>query len=504
MQQKGIAMSLSRALSNKASMLPYLEKRLAYIGGQWCMAAGNATFDVKNPANGEYLGSVANVGESEAQEAVLKADKAFHLWKKTTVKERCFVMKEWYRLLMKNQEDIARLITLEAGKPIAQARGEIAYGGSFIDWFAEEAKRVYGDVIPTHVAGRRLLVVKEACGVAALWVPWNFPLAMLTRKAAPAMAAGCSVICKPSEESPYTALALAQLAEEAGIPAGVFNVLPCSRNKSPEVTDVIMDSDLVTNFSFTGSTETGQLMLEKCAKTVKKASMELGGNAAFIVFHSADVDTAARNAAASKFRNTGQACVATNRILVQDAVYDEFVTKFVENVGKLTIADGMNEESEIGPLINERAVEKVERHVSNAKQLGAKVMCGGKRSNIGGTFYEPTVLANATNEMSVSQEETFGPIAPVIRFKTEQEAVQMANGTKYGLAGYIFTQNISQAWRVMEALNVGMVGVNEGLISTEGALFGGVKQSGIGREGSKYGIEEFIETKYVCLGGISP
>ncbi|CAB4007229.1 succinate-semialdehyde dehydrogenase, mitochondrial, partial [Paramuricea clavata] len=333
---------------------------------------------------------------------------------------------------------------------------------------------------------------------------WNFPLAMLTRKAAPAIAAGCSVICKPSEETPFAALALAQLAEEAGIPAGVFNVLPCSRVKSPEVTEVIMSSDLVTNFSFTGSTETGQLMLEKCAKTVKKASMELGGNAAFIVFDSADVDAAASNAAASKFRNTGQACVATNRILVQDAVYEEFVGKFVENVRKLVIANGMNEDSDIGPLINARAVEKVERHVSDAKEFGAKVVFGGKKSELGGSFYEPTVLADATNDMSVSQEETFGPVAPVIRFKTEEEAVKMANGTKFGLAGYIFTQNISQAWRVMEALEVGMVGVNEGLISTEGALFGGVKQSGIGREGSKYGIDEFIETKYVCLGGINP
>ncbi|XP_028410791.1 uncharacterized protein LOC114533470 [Dendronephthya gigantea] len=495
-------MSYSRALSSKT--LPFLEKQLAYIGGEWCKAADNATFEVKNPANGEVLGSVANVGKAEAQEAVSKASNAYHTWKKTTVKERCLLMKKWYRLLMENIEDIAKLITLEAGKPVAQARGEIAYGGSFIDWFAEEAKRTYGDIIPTHVAGRRLLVVKEACGVAALWVPWNFPLAMLTRKAAPALAAGCTVICKPSEDTPFTALALAQLAEEAGIPPGVFNVLPCSRSNAPEVTDVIMNSALVTNFSFTGSTETGQLMLEKCAKTVKKTSMELGGNAAFIVFDSADVEAAARNAAASKFRNSGQACVATNRIFVHDTVYEEFVGKFVENVKKLVVANGMDEDSDVGPLINAKAIEKVERHVSEAIQLGAKVVCGGKKSNLGGSFFEPTVLADATNDMSVSQEETFGPIAPVIRFKTEEEAIKMANGTKFGLAGYVFTQNISQAWRVMEALEVGMVGVNEGLISTEGALFGGVKQSGLGREGSKYGIEEFIETKYVCLGGISP
>ncbi|XP_028398102.1 succinate-semialdehyde dehydrogenase, mitochondrial-like [Dendronephthya gigantea] len=483
--------------------VPYLKNYKAYIGGKWKSAASNTTFPVYNPANGVKLADVSNSGEADVKDAVQEAAQAFQSWKKKTAKERSRHLQKWNNLLMEKKEDIAKIMTLEQGKPLAEAKGELIYGASFIEWFAEEAKRVYGDIIPAPVANTKVIVMKQPIGVAALWTPWNFPLAMLTRKAAAALAAGCTVVCKPAEDTPLTALALAQLAEEAGIPAGVFNIVPCSRDNVDEVTDVVMESNLVTKFSFTGSTVVGKLLLRKCADTVKKVSVELGGNAACIVFNSADVDLAVKGIMSAKFRNTGQTCISPNRIFVQEGIYDHFSKRLVEEMKRLIVGDGLDKSSSQGPLINEKAVIKVERHIKESVEQGAKVICGGNRLNeLGGTFFEPTILTDVTNEMPVSREETFGPIAPLLKFENEAEAIAMANATFSGLAGYFYSQDFKQIWRVAEALDVGMVGVNSGLLSSEGSPFGGMKQSGIGTEASKYGINEYIELKSVSFGGM--
>ncbi|CAB4005116.1 succinate-semialdehyde dehydrogenase (NADP(+)), partial [Paramuricea clavata] len=415
--------------------IPYLKNYNAYIGGKWKSAASNTTFPVFNPANGEKLADVSNSGQADVKEAVLEAAQAFQSWKLRTAKERSRYLKKWNELLMERMEDIAKIMTMEQGKPIVEAKTEVAYAASFIEWFAEEARRVYGDLIPAPTANSKVVVMKQPVGVAALWTPWNFPLAMLTRKAAPALAAGCTVICKPAEDTPLTALALAQVAEEAGIPAGVFNIVPCSRDNVDEVTDVVMESNLVTKFSFTGSTIVGKLLLRKCADTVKKVSVELGGNAAFIVFNSADVDAAVKGVLSAKFRNSGQTCISPNRILIQEGIYDQFSAKLVEGMKELVVGNGLDTKSSQGPLINEKAVLKVERHIKDSVNQGARVICGGNRlDELGGTFFEPTVLTDVTNEMPVSREETFGPVAPLLRFKNETEAIAMANATESGLA----------------------------------------------------------------------
>ena len=481
--------------------LPYLKNYNAYIGGKWKAAASNATFPVFNPANGEKLADVSNSGDADIRDAVVEAAQAFQSWKQKTSKERSRYLQKWNKVLMDKMGDVAKIMTMEQGKPISEARGEVAYAASFLEWFAEEAKRVNGDLLPASTPNTKVVVMKQPVGVAALWTPWNFPLAMLTRKAGAALAAGCTVVCKPAEDTPLTALALAQLAEEAGIPAGVFNVIPCSRDNVDEVTDVIMESDLVRKLSFTGSTAVGKLLLRKCADTVKNVSVELGGNAPCIIFNSADVDIAVKGVLTAKFRNTGQTCISPNRIFVQEGIYDQFSAKLVEGMKALVVGSGLNKNTNQGPLINEKAVLKVERHVEKSVEQGAQVIFGGNRiPELGGTFFEPTVLVDVTNDMPVSREETFGPVAPLLKFKNEAEAIAMANKTDSGLAGYFYSQDFKQIWRVAEAMDVGMVGVNTGIISSEMHPFGGVKQSGIGREASKYGIDEYLEVKSVSFG----
>ncbi|HEY5788983.1 MAG TPA: succinate-semialdehyde dehydrogenase [Gammaproteobacteria bacterium] len=472
----------------------------AYIDGAWVAADDGARFAVTDPASGALLAELPDMGAAETRRAIEAADAAWPAWRAKTAKERGALLRRWFELQLEHQEELARLLTAEQGKPLAEARGEVVYGASFVEWFAEEAKRVYGEVIPAHTADRRLVVIKQPIGVAAAITPWNFPIAMITRKCAPALAAGCPVVVKPAALTPLSALALAALAEQAGIPPGVFNVVTSRR--SAAVGGELTSNPTVRKLSFTGSTEVGKLLMEQCAGTVKKLSLELGGNAPFIVFDDADLDAAVAGAMASKYRNTGQTCVCANRILVQDGVYDAFAARLAAAVASLKVGPGTEDGVTQGPLINAAAVEKVEEHIADAVGHGARVACGGKRHALGGTFFEPTILVDVTPQMKVAREETFGPVAPLFRFHDETEAVAMANATEFGLACYFYSRDIGRCWRVAEALEYGMVGVNEGIISTELAPFGGVKESGLGREGSRHGIEEYLEMKYLCMGGI--
>jgi len=477
---------------------PALLRNAAYIDGRW--VEGSATFAVTNPADGSLLGHVPALGAGETRSAIEAANRAWPAWRGLLAKERSAILRRWFDLIAAHGEDLARLMTAEQGKPLAEARGEVAYGNSFVEWFAEEGKRVYGDVIPATGAGRRLVVLKEPIGVVAAITPWNFPLAMITRKCAPALAVGCPVVVKPAEDTPLTALALAYLAEQAGFPAGVFNVV--TAGDPAAVGGELTANPLVRKLSFTGSTEVGRLLMRQSAQTVKKVSLELGGNAPFIVFDDADLAAAVPGALASKYRNAGQTCVCANRLIVQDGIYDEFVAKLAAEVSRFVVGPGEEPGVTVGPLINEEAVAKVERHVADALAKGGRIVAGGHRHALGQTFFEPTIIADATPDMLCAREETFGPVAPIFRFKTEDEAVFEANNTEFGLAAYFYSRDIGRCWRVAERLEYGIIGVNEGIISTEVAPFGGVKQSGIGREGSKYGIEDFLEIKYVCLGGL--
>ncbi len=471
-----------------------------FVDGRWIDADSGKTVEVTNPADGSVLGSVPMMGADETRRAIEAADRAWPAWRALTAKERAKTLRTWFDLMMANQEDIARIMTAEQGKPLAEARGEVAYAASFIEWFAEEGKRVYGDTIPQHLPGRRIVVTKEPIGVTAAITPWNFPAAMITRKAGPALAAGCPMVIKPATATPLTALAMAVLAERAGIPAGILSVVTGSaRAIGGEMTG----NPTVRKLTFTGSTEIGKELMAQCAGTVKKISLELGGNAPFLVFNDADLDEAVKGAIASKYRNTGQTCVCANRLLVQSGVYDAFAAKLAEAVKALKVGPGLTTEgAQQGPLIDMAAVEKVEDHIRDATEKGARVVLGGKRHELGGSFFEPTILADVTPAMKVAREETFGPVAPLFRFETEEEAVRMANATEFGLAAYFYSRDIGRVWRVAEALEYGIVGINEGIISTEVAPFGGMKESGIGREGSKYGIEDYLEIKYLCMGGI--
>lgn len=469
----------------------------AFIGGEWVDADDGATFAATNPADLSPICNVASVGAVETERAIAAAEAALPAWRAKTAKERSALLRKWFELMMANQEDLARLLSWEQGKPLTESRGEIAYGASFIEWFAEEAKRIYGDVIPHDKQGRRLVVIKQPIGVVAAITPWNFPNAMITRKAGPALAAGCTIVIKPASETPLSALALAELASRAGIPAGVVNVVT---GNARAIGGELTRNPSVRKLSFTGSTGIGKMLMAQCADTMKKVSMELGGNAPFIVFDDADLDAAVAGAMASKYRNSGQTCVCTNRILVQDGVYDEFAKRLVAAVNALKVAPAHEAGAEQGPLINAKAVAKVEEHIADAVAKGAKVLAGGKPHALGGSFFEPTVLGEVTPAMLVARDETFGPLAPIFRFKTEAEAIAMANDTEFGLASYVYTRDLGRAWRVSEALEYGMVGVNEGIISTEIAPFGGIKESGTGREGSKYGIDDYVEMKYMCLG----
>ncbi|SHM07111.1 NAD-dependent succinate-semialdehyde dehydrogenase [Vreelandella subglaciescola] len=470
----------------------------AYINGQW--HRGTHTFAVTNPANGEALAQVPDMGAEEAREAIAAADQAFPAWRKKTAKERSSLLRRWFDAIMAHQEELAQLMTLEQGKPLAESRGEVAYGASFVEYYAEEAKRVAGETLPGHGVDKRILVFREPIGVVTAITPWNFPLAMITRKCAPALAVGCSVVIKPAEATPLTALALAKLAEDAGLPAGVLNVITASQGA--EVGKVLSTDPRVRKISFTGSTAVGKKLLSQCADTVKKASMELGGNAPFIVFDDADLDAAVEGALVSKYRNSGQTCVCTNRFLVQDGVYDAFLDKLAARVKALKVGNGLEDGVVQGPLINQAAVEKVQTHINDALEKGGRLICGGKPHALGGTFFEPTVIADVDESMQVAREETFGPLAPVFRFTTDEEAVASANATESGLAAYFYARDYRRIWHVSESLEYGMVSVNEGLLSTELAPFGGVKESGLGREGSRYGLEEYTELKYVCIGGL--
>ncbi|WP_156520956.1 NAD-dependent succinate-semialdehyde dehydrogenase [Magnetospirillum moscoviense] len=473
----------------------------AHVNGQWIHADSGASLAVTNPADGSVIVRVASVGQAETRRAIEAANAALPAWRAMTAKDRAAILKRWFDLIIANADDLALLMTAEQGKPLAEAKGEVVYGAAFVEWYAEEAKRVYGDVIPATAPGRRIVVTKEPIGVVAAITPWNFPIAMITRKCAPALAAGCTVVVKPAEDTPLSALALAELAVRAGFPAGVLNVLPTADYVA--VGAELTANPIVRKLSFTGSTEVGKLLMKQCADTMKKVSFELGGNAPFIVFDDADLDAAVAGAMASKYRNTGQTCVCANRILVQAGIYDSFAAKLALAVGKMVVGAGLEGETHQGPLINQAAVEKVERHIADAIAKGAKVMLGGGRHALGGTFFQPTILTDITHSMLVAREETFGPVAPLFRFETEAQAIQMANDTEFGLAAYFYSRDIGRCWRVAEALEYGIVGINEGIISTEVAPFGGVKESGIGREGSKYGIEEFLEVKYLCMGGLT-
>jgi succinate-semialdehyde dehydrogenase / glutarate-semialdehyde dehydrogenase len=471
-----------------------------YIDGSWSDAGNRATIDVINPATRQKLGTVPNMGAAETRRAIEAARAAFPAWAQKTAKERAVILKRWHDLMMANQDDLAVLMTAEQGKPLAEAKGEIAYAASFLEWFAEEGKRLYGDVIPGHQPDKRILVLRQPIGVVAAITPWNFPAAMITRKAGPALAAGCTFVCKPATQTPYSALAMADLAERAGVPKGVLNVLTGSAN---EIGAEMTSNPIVRKLTFTGSTAVGKKLMAQCATTMKKVSLELGGNAPFIVFDDANLDAAVQGAIASKYRNTGQTCVCANRLLVQDGVYEEFAGKLVDAVALLRIGDGLKGATDQGPLIDMKAVAKVEEHIADALAKGAAIATGGKRHALGGTFFEPTVLTNVKPDMMVAREETFGPIAPLFRFKTEAEAIRMANDTEFGLAAYFYTRDLARSWRVSEGLEYGIVGLNTGLISTEVAPFGGMKESGVGREGSKYGIQDYAEIKYVCVGGVT-
>ncbi|MDQ0072960.1 succinate-semialdehyde dehydrogenase/glutarate-semialdehyde dehydrogenase [Variovorax boronicumulans] len=477
---------------------PSLLKTDALIAGEW--TRGASRFDVNDPATGKKLADVANLTRADAAEAIAAANKALSAWRGKTGKERSIVLRKWFDLLIANTEDLGRLMTAEQGKPFAEAKGEVVYGASFVEWFAEEAKRVNGEVLPQFDNNRRLLVMKQAIGVCAAITPWNFPLAMITRKVAPALAAGCTVIIKPAELTPLTALAAAELAVRAGIPAGVLNVLTADSQNSIAIGKELCESDVVRHLSFTGSTEVGRILMSQCAPTVKKLSLELGGNAPFLVFDDADVDSAVEGAMASKYRNAGQTCVCANRLYVQDGIYDAFVEKFAARVKALKVGNGFDEGVVQGPLIEEAAIDKVQRHVADAIAKGGKVLAGGHKMQ--GQFFEPTVVAEATADMLCAREETFGPFAPVFRFKTEQDGIDAANNTEFGLASYFYTRDVGRIFRVAEALEYGMVGINAGVIATEHVPFGGVKQSGLGREGSHHGMDDYVEIKYLCLGDI--
>ena len=476
-----------------------LLRQQCYINGEWVDADGGATIEVTNPATGEALGSVPKMGADETRRAIEASEKAMVGWRAKTAKERAQILRRWFDLMMENQDDLGRILTAEQGKPLAEAKGEIAYGASFIEWFAEEAKRVYGDVIPGHQPDKRIVVIKQPIGVVAAITPWNFPNAMITRKAGPALAAGCSIVIKPASQTPFSALAMAELAERAGIPKGVFNVVTGSASA---IGGEMTGNPIVRKVTFTGSTEIGKLLMKQSAETVKKVGMELGGNAPFIVFDDADLDAAVEGAIASKYRNAGQTCVCANRLYVQEGVYDEFASKLAEAVKKMKVGNGMEEGVAQGPLIDQAAVEKVEEHIADAVSKGAEIVVGGKRHELGQTFFQPTILTGVTQEMAVAREETFGPVAPLFKFKDEDEVVTMANDTEFGLAAYFYARDLGRVWRVAESVDYGIVGINTGIISTEVAPFGGVKESGIGREGSKYGIDDFLEIKYLCMGGV--
>jgi succinate-semialdehyde dehydrogenase/glutarate-semialdehyde dehydrogenase len=476
-----------------------LFRQQAYVDGAWTGADGGATIDVTNPATGEKLGTVPKMGADETRKSIEAAEAAFGPWRRKTAKERAVILRRLADLMMANQDDLAVIMTSEQGKPLAEAKGEVAYAASFLEWFGEEAKRLYGDTIPGHQPDKRIVVIKEPIGVVAAITPWNFPAAMITRKMGPALAAGCTIVLKPATQTPFSALALAELAERAGVPKGVFSVVTGSASA---IGGEMTSNPVVRKVTFTGSTEIGKLLMRQCADTVKKVSLELGGNAPFIVFDDADLDAAVEGAIASKYRNTGQTCVCANRLIVQDGVYDAFVAKLQAAVAKLKVGNGLEAGVGQGPLIDMAAVLKVEEHIADAVSKGARVVAGGKRHALGQTFFEPTILADVTPAMAVAREETFGPVAPLFRFKTDDEAVRMANDTEFGLAAYFYARDIGRVWRVAEALETGIVGINTGIISTEVAPFGGVKESGIGREGSKYGLDDFVEIKYLCMGGI--
>lgn len=473
-----------------------LFKQQAYINGQWCAAQDGGLQAIFNPATGELLGSVPIMGAHDTRSAIAAAHQALPAWRALTAKERAAILRNWYRLIMQNQEELAHIMTLEQGKPLAESRGEIAYGASFVEWFAEEGKRVYGDLIPAPVANQRLLVLKQPVGVVAAITPWNFPSSMITRKTAPALAAGCTIVLKPAPQTPFSALALAELAHQAGIPAGVFNVVT---GDAQAIGGELTGNPLVRKLSFTGSTQTGRLLLQQCAHDIKKVSLELGGNAPFIVFADADLDQAVAGALAAKYRNNGQTCVCTNRFYIHNAIYDQFAAKLHQAVGTLQVGNGLDDATSLGPLISRAAMEKVEAHIADAVQRGAQTLLGGQRHALGGTFFEPTILLDVPHDALIAREETFGPVAPLFRFDDEEQVIQLANATEYGLAAYVYTQNLKRIFHLSEALEYGMVGINTGLISNEVAPFGGIKSSGLGREGSHYGIDEYLELKYVNI-----
>ncbi len=477
-----------------------LFRQQCYINGQWVDADDGSRLTILNPANSALVGTVPKMGLTETRRAIETAHEAFKIWRQKTAKERSALLRKWFELMTEHSEDLAILMTLEQGKPLAESRGEIAYGAAFIEWFSEEAKRIYGDTIPAQSVDRRIVVIKQPIGVCAAVTPWNFPNAMITRKAGPAMAAGCTIVIKPASQTPFSALALCELAERAGIPKGVISVITGSAGP---IGQELTTHPLVRKFTFTGSTEIGKLLMAQCASTVKKVSLELGGNAPFIVFDDAHIDSAVEGAMASKFRNTGQTCVCANRILVQEGVYEEFSRKLAIKVAAMKVGDGMHSGVTQGPLIDKNAVLKVEEHIADALEKGARVLTGGKRHALGGQFFEPTVLVDVKPNMKVTHEETFGPVAPLFHFKTEEELLTLANDTEYGLAAYFYSRDIGRIWRIAEGLESGIVGINVGIISTEVAPFGGVKQSGIGREGSKYGIDEYVEVKYLCMGDVN-
>ncbi|MBT1120058.1 NADP-dependent succinate-semialdehyde dehydrogenase [Stutzerimonas nitrititolerans] len=474
-----------------------LFRQQAYVDGAWLDADGGQTLEVNNPAGGEVLGTVPKMGAAETRRAIEAAERALPAWRDLTAKERSQTLRRWFELIMQNQEDLARLMTLEQGKPLTESRGEIAYAASFIEWFAEEAKRIYGDTIPGHQKDKRIIVIKQPIGVTAAITPWNFPAAMITRKAGPALAAGCTMVVKPASQTPFSALALAELAERAGIPKGVFSVVTGSAG---DIGNELTANPIVRKITFTGSTEVGAKLMEQCAPGIKKVSLELGGNAPFLVFDDADLDEAVKGAMQSKYRNAGQTCVCVNRIYVQDGVYDAFAQKFQAAVEKLKIGNGLDDGVDVGPLIDDRAAAKVKEHIEDAVANGARVVTGGNAHSLGGSYFEPTLMINVPHTAKVAKEETFGPLAPLFRFKDEAEAIALANDTEFGLAAYFYARDLGRVFRVAEALESGMVGVNTGMISTEVAPFGGVKSSGLGREGSKYGIEDYLEIKYLCLG----
>jgi succinate-semialdehyde dehydrogenase/glutarate-semialdehyde dehydrogenase len=478
---------------------PSLFRQSAFVAGQWCDSDDGRTISVTNPVDGAELGTVPRMGASETARAISAANSSWTAWRETPAKERSRFLRQWQELMIENIDDLAAIMTVEQGKPLAEARGEVLYAASYFEWFAEEAKRVYGDTIPAPSKDQRIVVTKEPIGVCAAITPWNFPAAMITRKVGPALAAGCPIVVKPASQTPYSALALAVLAERAGVPPGVFSVITGS---ATEIGAEMTRNPTVRKLTFTGSTEVGRILMQQSAETIKKVSMELGGNAPFIVFDDADLDAAVEGAIASKYRNTGQTCVCTNRFYVHDKVYDAFAAKLVGAVSRLKVGNGLEQGVTQGPLIDDNAVLKVEEHIADAQALGGAILCGGRRHRLGGRFFEPTVIANATAEMKVSRDETFGPLAPLFRFSTESEVLSAANDTEFGLASYFYTRDIGRVFRVSEALEYGMVGVNTGLISNEMAPFGGVKQSGVGREGSKYGIDDYLVVKYTCIAGI--